>query len=203
MDPSPFKERRAERLFSSSARRKLGIAAICFLLAAPFMWMSRSPLLEFEDSIIAEERREPTSDPLSLKMAKTERVPEQVKKTIEDLFEEIEKNPDLKDTLLDELKRILQETFAGQEDCWSCEGTAYFDRFDQLAGKGEGRKPMGLREWVDQGDEAYQNQQLDLARKFYSKALQVMDERIFQPDDLINRDLLERLQRRCTELDCR
>lgn len=196
-------ERLAEKLFSSSARKKLGMAAICFLLASPLMWMNWDFDEKPELPHFGFELREPDSQVLSPQTPSAEKIPDHVRRVIDNLFQEIEKNPDLKEKLLRELRRVLQESFAGQEDCWSCEGTAYFDRFDQIAGKGEARKPIGLREWIEQGDEAYESSDHDQARRYYTKALQVMDERMLQPEDSVDESLIEKLQNRCLELDCR
>ncbi|MEZ0393224.1 MAG: hypothetical protein ACAH59_13475 [Pseudobdellovibrionaceae bacterium] len=199
------KERLAEKLLSSAARRKLGLLAFCFLLATPFLWIewesegdSESPLSE-----IFMTRDLDSKDDLPQPVAERTTISESSRVAIESLFNDIKTHPENQEKSLKELRRLLQEVFAGQEDCWSCEGTAFFDRFDQIAGQGQARKPIGLREWIEQGDEAFDKEDPELARKYYSKALQVMDERVFQPDESIDEKSLERLQKRCVELDCR
>lgn len=132
-----------------------------------------------------------------------EKVPPTVQNQVEALFAEIKKNPDEKEALLRELKHVLQQNFKGQEDCWSCPGSEYFDRFDAIAGHQESRKPSSLKEWIAMGDEAFDNQRLDEAREKYSEALQIIDERVFQPDEKIDTDSLNRLTERCQQLNCR
>ncbi len=132
-----------------------------------------------------------------------EAVPAILKDHIESLFKIIESNPPNRDSLLRELKRVLQQSFKGQEDCWSCVGTEYFDRYDALVGSAESRKPLGLKEWIALGDEAFQQQQLDDARASYSEALQIMDERVFEPDESVDTKALDRITERCKQLNCR
>jgi len=136
-------------------------------------------------------------------MPSTETLPKPLQIRIEGLFAEIEKNPESKEALLRELKRVLQQNFKGQEDCWSCAGAEYFDRFDAIAGGQESRKPIGLKEWIVLGDEAFANQRLDEARENYREALQIVDERVFQPDEEVDTESLDRLTSRCLELNCR
>ncbi|MGZ5280256.1 MAG: hypothetical protein ACXWC9_09950 [Pseudobdellovibrionaceae bacterium] len=136
-------------------------------------------------------------------MPTTQTLPKPLQIRIEGLFAQIESHPESKESLLRELKRVLQQNFKGQEDCWSCAGSEYFDRFDAIAGGQESRKPMGLKEWIALGDEAFANQRLDEARESYIEALQMVDERAFQPDEAIDTESLDRLTSRCLELNCR
>lgn len=201
-------QRRSDRLFSNSTKLSLviGFALIWLFLSTTFDSSPQAPAAPSNSSANSnpDERdvaslQQNSSDKAAAKSVLTE----PVKNEIESLFAEVEKNPEAKDKILRQLRLILHETFAGQEDCWSCEGVVYFDKFDQIAGRGQSRKPFGFREWLDEGDDAYQSQKLDKARKYYSQALQVMDERSIQDEDSVDNDTLERLRNRCKELGCR
>ncbi len=122
---------------------------------------------------------------------------------IENLFREIKSNPENKEKNLRQLRRILQQNFAGQEDCWSCEGVVYFDKVDEIAGVGQARKPLGLREWLVDADEAFAEKRWDDARKFYTEALQILDERSLDSENAIKNQDVERIQNRCQQLGCR
>jgi hypothetical protein len=130
-------------------------------------------------------------------------LPQPLQIRIEGLFSEIKAHPEAKESLLRELKRVLQHSFRGQEDCWSCPGSAYFDRFDKITGRTDARKPMGLQDWIALGDEAFEKQRLDEAREDYTEALQMIDERAFQPDEFVDTQALRRMNERCEQLNCR
>lgn len=132
-----------------------------------------------------------------------EKLPEPLQIRLDGLFAEIQKNPENKAALLRELKRVLQQNFKGQEDCWSCPGSDYFNRYDEVSGTSDSRKPMGLEDWIVLGDEAFEKNRLDEARENYTEALQIIDERVFQPDEAIDTSIIRRLSERCVELNCR
>jgi hypothetical protein len=156
-----------------------------------------------EQAIVLPKQASAETDLASSSRAGAEVSPNQ-KELIERLFRQVRDSSDSdREGHLKELRRVLQSTFRGQEDCWSCEGTLYFDRFDELAGRGEGRKPMGLLDWISEGDEAYESRDLEAARQFYGEAQAIIDERVFQPEDEVDGDALDRLRRRCQELNCR
>jgi hypothetical protein len=139
----------------------------------------------------------------SLSVQDPPQVPETLQTHIEALFSEVQNHPENKDVLLRQLKHVLQQNFKGQEDCWSCPGTEYFDRFDEISGSHDSRKPLGLQEWMGLGDEAFANQQMDEARGFYTEALQIADERVFQADEAVDEAALQRIRDRCVQLNCR
>ncbi len=131
-----------------------------------------------------------------------EGLPQPLQIRLETLFADIQNNPANKEADLREIRRVLHKNFKGQEDCWSCAGTEYFDRYDAIVGTSDSRKPIGLKEWIAMGDEAFDSQHLDDARENYSEALQIIDERA-QADETIDPATLERMQARCLELHCR
>lgn len=126
-----------------------------------------------------------------------------VQKEIEGLFLEVRENTNGREKALRKLRRVLQRAFEGQEDCWSCEGTVYFDKYDEIAGAGQARKPLSLREWIEGGDEAFEEHNLNEARKFYSQALSILDERSFQDESPMDPQIVEKLRNRCSQIECR
>ncbi len=130
-------------------------------------------------------------------------LPKPLQIRIESLFSEIKNHPEAKETLVRELKRVLQQNFKGQEDCWSCAGSEYFDRLDAIAGTHDSRKPLGLKEWMALGDEAFAHQRMDEARENYLEAMQILDERAFAENESSDVEALQRLTERCQQLNCR
>lgn len=206
-----FKDRKSNRLIPSGSKSWLAGLFVILLVAGIVYQRSDSLKISAVPVAVAEvasgfspaksgaEARalEASTEPSSEGISRNQ------KDLIESLFRNVSENPVEKEKNLRELRRVLQTIFKGQEDCWSCEGVIYFDRFDEMAGRGEGRKPMSLKDWISEGDEAYESRDLDNARQFYGEAMAVLDERVFQPEDEMDGDAITRLQTRCRELDCR
>ena len=209
-----FKDRRSNRLIGSKNQVRLLVIFVGLFLA--LIWQKWGQMESSEEGLTAKTfaspveaaseaqdssaRQEPSA-PLPDRQPST--LSQNQKELIESMFRQLQDSPEKRDQILRQLRRTLQKTFQGQEDCWSCEGTIYFDRFDQIAGRGESRKPISLKDWILKGDEAYDERELDEARQYYTEAMQIVDERVFQPEEEIDTSSLERLQNRCAELECR
>jgi hypothetical protein len=185
-----------------SGKWVIGIVALFLVLAWLGFEAPRKHIQSIQDLAPLEQVKSAVASVSSL-ASPVESLPQPLQIRIEGLFDQIEKDPANKAALLREIKSILHRNFKGQEDCWSCAGTEYFDRYDSIVGSQESRKPIGLKEWIAMGDEAYDNQRLDEARENYSEVLQIIDERVFQPDEAIDTSDLLRMQQRCQQLKCR
>lgn len=197
------KERTTDRLFSNRTKLSLaiGFAVLCVVLGTSYEShpdSSQTPMLPIQEASNSEDAG--SAKIISKNTEST--ISAATKSEIETLFQNLQGQPETKEKMMRQLRRRLQEIFAGQEDCWSCEGAVYFDRFDKIAGAGAARKPIGFREWLQEGDDAFENNRMEEARKFYSSALQVMDERS-QQEDAVDSESVERLQSRCVQLGCR
>jgi hypothetical protein len=62
---------------------------------------------------------------------------------------------------------------------------------------------MGLKDWIALGDEAFAKERMDEAREDYTEALQMIDERAFQQDEVVDTQALQRMNERCQQLNCR
>lgn len=204
------KERTSDRLFSNGTKWVMLTLFAALIVGFSLLYRTQPEILSSvvpanpEASVAATEAGH-GSLPVAAQKEGSSPLSEAVKKEIEDLFTALNQNPEaeVKDRTLRRLRRVLQASFSGQEDCWSCEGVVYFDRFDQIAGAGESRKPIGFREWLQDGDEAYEEQRRDDARKFYTEALQILDERSLEEGTPVDPELIERIRSRCLELGCR
>jgi hypothetical protein len=185
-----------------SGKWVIGIVSLFFVLA----WLgldTRGKTIKSMQNLTPLEQVQSAVASVSELASPVESLPQPLQIRIEGLFEQVKKDPANKAVLLREIKSVLHRNFKGQEDCWSCPGTEYFDRYDTIVGSQESRKPIGLKEWIAMGDEAFENQRLDEARENYSEVLQIIDERVFQPEETIDTSDLLRMQQRCQQLKCR
>jgi hypothetical protein len=200
-----YQDRRAERLLFLRKGRGVWLVAAgagLILLLALLSFIGRPKGAEM--SLHQLSSLENVSAVVTQALAPSPEVlPQSLKIRIESLFSEIKNHPESKESLLRELKRVLQQNFKGQEDCWSCAGSEYFDRLDAISGTHDSRKPLGLKEWMALGDEAFAQQRLDEARAHYVEALQILDERAFTENESGDIESLQRLTERCKQLNCR
>lgn len=131
-----------------------------------------------------------------------------VRQLIDFLLGKMERDDEARIRYASDTRKVLQDYYKGQEDCWSCEGAQDFERVDSLLGDASKeqsiRRPMGLDELLERADEAYQSNQYEEARRFYSEVLQILDERDLTDENMpLDEEALSRVQNRCLELECR